>query len=204
MREHPLHMSSVFANSTDAMAAILSLHFPKGRIVDVNYGLGTFYRKCEDRDITGVDIRPTGDIQCDNRHLPFCDDEYEVGVCDPPFKRGDGVKYETRYGVAPKTETQVTWSYYETISELLRISSRGVVIKMQDGTDGHRFHSRLFHIAAWMKSTTTLDPHDICHISRKRLVNTMVNGEPHFFKQGVSYFLIYRWRQKAPYKPSRF
>ena len=203
-KKSPLHLASTFRESSDAMRSILDLHFPIGRIVDVNWGLGVFYRKSSHRDVTGVDIRPTGDIQCDNRNLPFSDNEFEVGVCDPPYKRGDGKKYEHRYGVAPKTETQVTKSYYETITELLRVSSAGIVVKLQDGTDGHKFHARLFQVATWMKEQTGLDPHDMCHIARESLAGTMAQGEPHFFKQGVSYFLIYKWRQKAPYKPVRF
>lgn len=199
-----LHLASTFGNSATAMKAILDLHFPDGRIVDVNWGHGVFYRHCADRDVTGVDIRPTGDIQCDNRNLPFDDDSFDVGVCDPPYKRGDGKKYEHRYGKAPKTETKVTRSYYETLTELLRVSAHGVIVKLQDGTDGHRFHARLLHVANWMKKQTGLEPHDMCHVVRESLAGTMVQGEPHFFKQGVSYFLVYKWRQKRPYKPVRF
>ena len=199
-----LHFPSTFGNSADAMRAILELHFPTGRIVDVNWGLGVFYKHCRDRDITGVDLLTTGDVQCDNRELPFCDGEFDIGVCDPPYKRGDGKKYEKRYGKAPKTETQVTWSYYATLTELLRVSSSGIIVKLQDGTDGHRFHARLLHVAGWMKEQTGLEPHDICHVSRRSLAPTMVRGVPHFFKQGVSYFVIYKWRQKDPYKPVRF
>jgi hypothetical protein len=186
------------------MEKMLALHFPEGRIIDVNWGLGVFYKKIEGRDITGVDIRPTGDIQCCNRNLPFPDDAFDVGVCDPPYKRGDGKKYEKQYGKAPKTETQVTWSYYETIEELLRVSKGGIIIKLQDGTDGHRFHARCFHVMQWMKERTGLDPHDIAHVVRTKLAGTMAQGTPHFLKQGVSYFLIYRWRQKEPWKPVRF
>lgn len=199
-----LHGGSVFRLSADAMRAILNLHFPRGRILDVNWGLGAFYRQCGHRDVTGVDVRPCGHLQCDNRSLPYGDNAFDVGVCDPPYKRGDGRKYEHRYGVAPKTETKVTRSYYETLTELLRVSASGVIIKLQDGTDGHRFHPRLLQVAGWMKSQTGLDPHDICHVARPRLAGTMVQGTPHFFKQGVSYFLIYKWRRKNPCKPVRF
>ena len=199
-----LHFASTCSDSAEAMEKILALHFPEGRILDVNWGHGVFYRRVKGRDITGVDIRPTGDIQCDNRNLPFDDDAFDVGVCDPPYKRGDGKKYEERYGKAPKTETQVTWSYYETMEELLRVSRQGIIVKLQDGTDGHRFHARCYHVMKWMEEKTGLEPHDIAHVSRKRLAGTMVQGKARYLKQGVSYFLIYRWRQKAPWKPVRF
>lgn len=214
-RSNAMQWSSVCDQSSDAIAKILHLHFPTGSILDVNFGLGVFYRRTE-REVTGVDTCPPPamqrpeqvgyiyQIQCDNRNLPFEADSFDVGVCDPPYKRGDGVKYEARYGKAPKTETQVTWSYYDTLTELLRVVRHGVIIKVQDGTDGHRFHARHFMVMNWMKEKTGLEPHDIAHTSRKSLAPTMVQGTPHFFQQGVSYFLIYRWTAKNPYRPIRF
>jgi hypothetical protein len=194
---------NVFHNSADAMDAILDLHFPDGTILDVNYGLGVFYRKT-DRRVMGVDIRPTADIQCDNRSLPFAADSFDVGVCDPPYKRGDGQKYESRYGKAPKTETQVTWSYYDTLSELLRVVRKGLIVKVQDGTDGHRFHARHIQIAEWMKEQTGLEPHDIAMNVRTKLASCMAQGVPHFFQNGVSFWLVYAWRCKNPWRAVRF
>lgn len=193
--------NNVFRESASAIAAILDLHFPTGTILDANFGLGAFYKKT-DRKVTGVDLRPPAEVICDNRFLPFGDDSFDVGVCDPPYKRGDGRKYEHRYGVAPKTETQVTWSYHATLKSLLRCVRQGVIIKVQDGTDGHRFHARHIEIADWMREQTGLEPHDICVIARPKVAPTMAQGTPHFFQQGVSYFLIYRWREK--WKPLRF
>jgi len=194
---------NVYPASAEAMAAILALHFPEGTILDVNYGLGAFYRKT-DRKVTGVDIRPPAEIQCDNRSLPFAADSFDIGVCDPPYKRGDGQKYEGRYGKAPKTETQVTWSYHATLSELLRVVRRGLIVKVQDGTDGHRFHARHVQIAEWMKTKTGLEPHDIAMNVRTKLAPCMAQGVPHFFQNGVSFWLIYAWRSKNPWKPVRF
>lgn len=199
----PRQCANVFNESATAVAEILNLHFPTGTIIDVNFGLGAFYRKTN-RAVTGVDIRPPAEIICDNRKLPFADNSFDVGVCDPPYKRGDGKKYEHRYGKAPKTETQVTWSYYDTLAELLRVVRCGVIIKVQDGTDGHRFHARHIMVANWMKEKTGLEPHDIAMNARKNLAPTMAQGTPHFFQQGASYFLIYRWKSKSPWKPVRF
>ena len=154
--------------------------------------------------MTGVDIRDTGDVVADNKALPFDSDSFDVAVCDPPYKRGDGKKYEHRYGVAPKTETKVTRDYYATLTECLRVARRGVIVKIQDGTDGHRFHARHLHVAEWMKQQTGLDPHDICVNVRRTLAPTMAQGVPHFFQNGVSYWLIYAWRSKAPFRPVRF
>ena len=40
------------------------------------------------------------------------------------------------------------------------------------------------------------------YIAATTLAPTMAQGVPHFFQQGVRYFLIYRWREK--WKPLRF
>lgn len=192
-----------FVTSADTIAAILSLHFPQGSILDVNYGLGAFYRKTN-RAVTGLDIRLPADILADNKALPFRSDSFAVGVVDPPYKRGDGRKYEQRYGVAPKTETQVTWSYFAALPELLRVCNQGLIIKAQDGTDGHKFHPRHLLIARWMLDHTGLEPHDIAMNVRMRLPGTMAQGQPHFFQQGVSYFLVYKWQSKQPFRPERF
>lgn len=200
----PLQFSNVYGDSAETMQAILALHFPEGSIIDMNFGLGVFYRKGGRERVTGIDLKPTGDVIADNRKLPFAEDSFDLAVIDPPYKRGDGDKYEERYGVAPKTETQVTRSYFDAMKEALRVAKSGVIIKAQDGTDGHRFFARHIHIAQWMKQETGLDPHDLCINVRFRLASTMAQGEPHFFQNGVSYWMVYKWATKNPYRPIRF
>ena len=199
-----IHRPNVFPGSASAISAILAFHFPDGTIVDVNYGLGTFYRECPHRHVVGVDLKLPASVLADNKHLPFIDNAVTVGVCDPPYKRGDGWKYEGRYGLAPHTEPQVTRSYFALLLELIRVSQNGVIIKVQDGTDGHRFFARHIDIAGWMHQTTGLHPYDIAINVRHTMPSSMVQGIPHFFQQGVSYFLIYKWARKYPFRPVRF
>ena len=191
----PKQTASIFTESATAIKAILDLHFPEGSIVDLNFGLGVFYKKTPDRKVTGIDLKPTGSIIADNKNLPFEANSFDIAVIDPPYKRGDGQKYEARYGVAPKTETKVTWSYYAGIEECFRVARSGLIIKVQDGTDGHIFHARHFQLMERIKRDTGLDPHDIAFVGRKSVPNTMVRGTPHFFQQSISYFLIYKWQK---------
>jgi DNA modification methylase len=197
---------NVFGNSADAMAAILPLHFPTGTILDVNWGHGVFYKNVTGRDITGVDIRPPAKIIADNRNLPFENDSYDIGVLDPPYKRGKGnVRYEGRYGVAPCTEPRVTKSYYEALPELLRVCRAGIIVKCQDAGDGHAFYARHAQIMSWMKENTGLDVHDIAVVARSNGVpNANTQGKRRYFQQALSYFLIWKWRSKNPFKPVRF
>jgi hypothetical protein len=211
---------NTFPDSSAAIAAILSLHFPEGTILDVNYGLGVFYKQCGPRAVTGVDIRDASQIlgfhpptagytMTDNAALPFADDSFDIGVVDPPYKRGNGnTRYTERYGAAPRTEQQCTRLYLAALPELLRVCRRGLIIKCQDGTDGHGFYPRHIQLAAWMQEKTGLAVHDIAAVVRSNVPDANVGegkGRPrHFFQQSMSYFLIYRWRQKSPFKPVRF
>lgn len=198
-------LNNVFSNSSALMATLLDLHFPTGSIIDATYGLGVFYKNVPHRIVVGVDwARGLGAIRADSRRLPFADDSFDVGVCDPPYKRGDGARYEHRYGVAPHTEQQVTRLYEAILPELLRVSRQGLIVKVQDGTDGHKFYPRHIQIAGYIKEMTGLDPHDIAVVARSVLPCTLVRGRQHFFRQGVSYFLVYKWRNKFPFRPIRF
>jgi len=184
------------------MAKILKLHFPEGRIIDLTFGHGVFYKLGGRERVTGVDIRPTGDVVADSTNLPYGNNEFDIAVVDPPYKRGNN-RYEHRYGIAPKTETQVTRLYEAMIKEAFRVAANGVIIKLQDGTDGHRFHARGYQISGFVKEMTGLEPFDICYNIRKDVPSSMVQGEPHFFKNAVSVWLIYKFT-KDPYRPVRF
>ena len=197
--------NNIFRNSADCIAGLLDLHFKEGTIVDVNYGLGVFYKNVRGREITGVDLRPPAQIICDNAALPFADDSFDIGVCDPPYKRGNGNKrFEARYGEAPCTEQKVTRLYWKALPELLRVCRSGMIVKCQDAPDGHRFYARHIQIVEWVKEQTGLDVHDIAVAVRHGTPNNTLNGRPRFFQQGLSYFLVWKWRQKKPFKPVRF
>ncbi len=196
-------LTNVYSNSADAMAALLALHFPNGSILDVNYGLGVFYRNGQRQRVIGLDVLCNGDVIGDNRHLPFSDRSFDVGVLDPPYKRGDGVRYEKRYGRAPHTEQQVTRSYLDALPELLRVCRAGLIIKCQDGTDGHRFHARSATLIKSIECLTKMQPHDMAFVVRSGVPDVMAQGAQHFFMQRVSYFIVYRWRN-CQYAPVRF
>ena len=195
---------NTFPQSADAMASILPMHFPTGTILDVNYGHGVFYQKV-DRDVTGVDVRPPAKIICDNAALPFADDSFDVGVCDPPYKRGNTNKrFESRYGVAPDTEPKVTKLYYAAMTELLRVCRQGMIVKCQDAADGHSFHARHITLCEWVKEKTGLRVHDIATVIRWGVPNANTQGARHFFQQSTSYFLIWKWKSKNPFRAVRF
>lgn len=196
---------NVHWDSAESMRTILGLHFPDGNILDVNYSLGVFYNKV-DRRVVGIDIRPLADAVADNRALPFADDSFDVGVCDPPYRRGNGdTKYTKRYGVAPYTAKRVSQQYYDLLPELLRVSRTGIIIKAQDETDGHRFYHRMFALVGFIKNLTGLEPHDVVYLVKRGVMDNNVEGrQRHFSANCVSYFIVYKWACKSPFRPIRF
>lgn len=196
---------NAYKNSSDAMETILNLHFPTGSILDVNHSIGVFYKNVK-RDVVGIDVRPVTHILADNRCLPFCDNSFSVGVADPPYRRGNGdTKYTKRYGKAPYTAKRVSQQYYDLIPELIRISKDGMIIKAQDETDGHKFYHRMFSLVCFIKQLTNLEPHDIVYLVKTGVMDNNVKGRNrHFTANCVSYFLVYRWVAKNPFRPVRF
>jgi len=196
---------NVHWDSAEAMKTILAVHFPDGAIVDVNHSLGVFYSKVN-RRVVGVDIRPISHVQADNRRLPFSDNTFQVGVCDPPYRRGNGDnKYTERYGHAPYTAKRVSAQYFDLLPELLRVSTDGIIIKAQDETDGHKFHHRLSQLVSYMKELTGLQPHDVSYLVKTGVPdNNLSRNERHFMANCVSYFLVYKWARKSPFRPLRF
>lgn len=152
----------------------------------------------------GVDIRRIAHIQADNRKLPFADNSFSIGVCDPPYRRGNGdTKYTDRYGKAPYTAKRVTQQYFDLLPELLRVSRDGIIIKAQDETDGHRFFFRTLTIVDRVKELTGLEPHDVAYLVKSGVMDNNVEGrERHFMANCISYFVVYKWREK--YKPFRY
>lgn len=195
---------NIHRDSADAMKTILDLHFPCGSILDVNHSYGVFYKKVN-RDVTGIDIRSLSSIVADNRHLPFMENSFDIGVCDPPYKRGNGdPKYLDRYGAAPRTAQQSFKQYQELLPELLRVSRSGMIVKAQDETDGHRFYHRMFALVGYIKELTGLEPHDIFYVVKRGVPDNNIKGrERHFSANCLSYFLVYRWASKFPFKPIR-
>jgi hypothetical protein len=196
------HYTNVYASSAECIRYLLELHFPEGSILDVTYGLGVFYKEVQ-RRVTGFDLLSTGNIVGDNRQLPLRDQSFDIGVLDPPYKRGDGVRYEHRYGKAPHTEQQVTRSYYEALPELLRVCRQGLIIKVQDGTDGHRFYPRHIEVCNYLSELAKIRLHDVAIVVRNGVPDVMAQGVQHFFMQRMSYFLVFKWRDRS-YRPVIF
>ena len=194
---------NTFSNSAAAIRAIINRHFIDETIIDATFGLGVFYRQVR-RPVIGVDIRPTGSVIGLGQRLPFGDDSFGIGVVDPPYKRGDGYLYAARYGDAPNTEPQVERIYWGIIPEIIRVARRGIIIKCQDATDGHGFFDRRFRIASFIYELIGMECHDIALVVSHKNTRLVPGRKQRFFGRQESYFMIYKWKQKNPFRPVRF
>jgi len=200
-------LGNVYPNSSAAIKAILDLHFPSGgKLIDPTGSKGVFYKKVSGWDIVRGDIRTcvAPDYLGDFRAIPFANDAFDVAVFDPPYKRGSrktgntSDHYADRYGVAPNNENAATRQYAEAIAELFRVTTRGVIIKLQDAADGHNFHDRRLSVSKMVEERIGLRPHDSILVYRPSPMKTLTLGRRRFFRQQVSYFLVWKWKRKTP------
>jgi len=195
---------NLYPKSDLAMAAILALHFPGQSVLDVTYGQGTFYRQ-HSGPVIGCDLRPCATVRADWRALPFAARSFDIVVADPPYKRGPtDTRYRERYGRAPYTAQRTVAQYAALLSEALRCARGGLILKVQDTTDGHIFYSSHMLVAETVRSATGLRPHDIAYIGRPRGSQPIGHGVQHFMANRVSIFLIFKWVPGTKYRPYRY
>lgn len=207
MQSSFINSPGIFRRSDDAMCSVVNLHFKEATILDATYGDGVFYKKL-DKKVTRGDIRSGLEVDYigDCSALPFANDSFDLVVIDPPFKIAHR-RYDERYGqsrLSFNTEQKVTRLYEASISELFRVARSGVVIKLSDGSDGHRTYMRHITISNMVKDTIGLDLFDYCVIARENVPSVLRSGATQrFFQKPISYFLIWRFL-KYPFRAVRF
>ncbi len=190
---------NVYRRSSDAIEAIMALHFPGRDVIDMTWGKGAFWREY-DGVVIGGDLALGAGIRWDATRLPLRDKSVAVAVIDPPFKRGprnhphQGIDFlRGRYGSAGHTEQAVDRLYDGMLPEALRVATKGLILKCQDGTDGHSFYPRHIRLADQVRSLTGLEVHDLTMIYSPNKTGTLVQGEQRFFRQHISYLMVWRW-----------
>lgn len=202
MQTYFVEPSGIFKNSAPAMSQIIGRHFPTGSILDLTFGQGVFYKETT-RTVIGCDLlsKPRIKVQADCRRAPFADSSFDLVVLDPPFKTGHRF-YDSRYGQKPlefNTEQKVTRVYLEAIPEAIRIARQGMIVKLTDGSDGHRVYMRHIEIAQYVADLTGLPVFDYALLIRSERATIIPpqGTRSRFFPKPVSYFLIWKWIEKG-------
>lgn len=107
-----MDVSSVcFGSNAELIAQVCRLYLPNGgRVADVTYGKGVFWRKAPQTiDLVGSDLEPHNTdahqvLTADFRDLPHDDHSFDVAVIDPPYVHSPGKHVtDTRYNNASTT-----------------------------------------------------------------------------------------------------
>jgi len=142
---------SVYDNNHDVIMNIMKLYKIDQFELDCTYSKGSFWKNLKEPKIK-TDLIPLDDstILADSEALPFENNSIESIMYDPPFvicgkkykenKEGSSVIAKRFTGY--QTYGELKENYYNTLSELHRITKEGglVVMKTQDTVSGGKNH----------------------------------------------------------------
>jgi hypothetical protein len=196
--------TNVFNSGSKLVATLLQIHFGSCIVcVDPACSVRSFLNSLSDTTVVVCgdlrkEVKP--DWVGDFKRLPFRDGQFDVGLFDPPFKRGVRQTedyYTGRYGPAPNNENAATKQYMDGLPELFRVCARGVVAKIQDASDGHTFHDRRFQLTEFVKSRYGIGLHDVLILDSPSKVPQRRGPTRRFSRQTVSYFLVWKYEVRA-------
>lgn len=122
---------------------VAKLGYLDGRVADVTYGYGTFWKRWRPYELYATDLdaakSPLRGESVDFTNLPYSDSEFDAVVFDPPYKLNgtptDSV--DERYGVHVVKSWQDRYELiYKGLDECCRVSKRYVLLKCQDQVCG--------------------------------------------------------------------
>jgi hypothetical protein len=127
------------------IADVAQLGYLDGRVLDVTYGKGVFWKVWQPDILVGCDLDPTKarDLCCDFCHLPFADGSWDAVVYDPPYQcngtpgwNGSGVW--TRYGVVTMWGNDRANLMERGAREGARVAKNFFLVKCMDQVVGGR------------------------------------------------------------------
>jgi hypothetical protein len=130
--------AQAWASNAELIADVAKLGYLGGTVLDVTYGLGTFWKVYQPAIFRGTDIdssKSRSGCSVDFRSLPFGDRSYDTVVIDPPYKLNGtpDPTVDARYGV----HVAATWQdrmelMLQGLRECLRVSRQFVLMKCMD------------------------------------------------------------------------
>jgi hypothetical protein len=142
---------SVYGNNHDAIKNIMFLYKIEQFELDCTYSKGSFWKDLKEPKIK-TDLVPLSDdvIGVDSEALPFENNSIESTMYDPPFvicgkkykENKEGSSIIAKRFTGYQTFNELKSNYYNTLSELYRITKEGglVVMKTQDTVSGGKNH----------------------------------------------------------------
>lgn len=136
--------------NADLMVDAHELGYLAEPVLDLTYGLGRFWTRLPDLDVTANDADPAkGTVHHDFTATPWPAKSWRSVVFDPPYRLGGTPStptFDDRYGLAqPRTAADVRHLIEHGTREAVRLSSRHVLVKVQD----HVSSGRLQPLTTW-------------------------------------------------------
>lgn len=135
-------------DNAEMFAAIATLGYLDGTVLDATYGEGTFWRDFRPELLVTNDLYKAADTGfdyramrwCGNRHLP--DGWADVVVFDPPYKLSGTPalgEFDYRYGIAVRMSRDERLADIRAGAlECYRVCGRILIVKCQDQVEGGR------------------------------------------------------------------
>lgn len=144
-------LSVVIGTTADAIAGLAPLYL-RGRVLDVTYGRGGFWRRYRPAGLTTHDLERDG---VDFRDLPHGDRTFDAVCFDPPFiptegprsrSAGRAADFNDRYGLTKsRTPAELEQLVAAGLAESARVTRRWLIAKTSDYVN--RRCLRLSHVA---------------------------------------------------------
>lgn len=129
-----------WANNAQLIHDAAKLGYVESPVLDLTYGEGKFWSSYEPIGLVTNDLHKDADYHHDFRDTPFGSRDFATVVFDPPYKLAGkrfGDDIDQRYGIATYTSrADVTALIDAGCREAARISSRWVLVKVQDQVSG--------------------------------------------------------------------
>ncbi len=185
-------------------------------VADLTWGKGAFHPKhlpdekskhcghCT-RPVIGLDYYPRNGAQigADARHVPLVDNAVDVVIFDPPHQHGVSktttLKHQADFGRLPN-QKDIHQLLIDVAPEIRRVARVGAIIKLTDMVEAGRFMPTHIMFASAAAPLWGL-PCDMAILDSGVVRPMKPNQRVLHLRHAHSYFLIYKWSERAPRSP---
>jgi hypothetical protein len=196
--------------NSDLFPGILKLYVPEGgRVVDVTYGRGWFWKGVTGYEVVGVDLAGiNASVRANSRQLPFPPNCFDAVVIDPPYAQGSTTQrtvFQSEYQLGSVRGVEDTLDlYYDMVVEAVRVlKPLGVcIVKCQDMVNSgvqNWMHIEIFNFALQLGMVAE-DFFVLVNPNKP----VMRHKYQHHARKNCSYFWVFRLKEKPSVQADLF
>ncbi len=192
--------------SKEVIASILEVEFPDiETVADLTWGKGAFWKDTNSVHVIGLDRKPRygAQVGADARHVPLVNEAVDVVIFDPPHQHGVSktttLRHQADYDRMPN-QKDIHQLLADVAPEIRRVARVGAIIKLTDMVEAGRFMPT--HILFASAAARLLGmPCDMAILDSGVVRPVKPNQRVLHLRHAHSYFLIYKWSERAPRSP---